>query len=138
MTTTMQDNELLEHYEELKEELNALRDQLGRVEYEIWQRIDWENTGRTALVCADADGVQQFTCELPMQVNHEKLRPLVERLSEVELNMIFIPEHEEWVKVPDKWEHGNKIKSVCDKAGLTELYLASREPKSKSAIVKRV
>lgn len=104
------DSDLLEAYDRELQLRRAVQERIGRIEQEIYHRLE----ARHALaIPSDA-----FTCELVQNWGYDQSRfvALKELLTEVDLAECWAPEHEETVRVPERW-NTVKVKALARRYG---------------------
>ena len=104
------DEELLEGYSYLLENVKLWRSRLGRQEMEIRHRME---AREATAIPSDA-----FRCEDTTKVvyDHTRFAPLKHLLTAEDLASCLVPAHDEIVAVPDKWSTV-RVKSTAKKYG---------------------
>ena len=118
------DAELLETYAETVKWLQETKDYLGRLEQEIWRRME----ERQATAIPD----RTWTCEAKTRNTYPamSLAPLKEVFDTTDLADCYTPAHQEVVDVPEKWDvrqvvplarrYGAQALAIVERAKVTE------------------
>ena len=122
--TAISDAGLLETCGKLMEQLQDTREILGRVEQEIWRRME----ERQATAIPD----RTWTCEAKTRNTYPamSLTPLKEVFDTTDLADCYTPAHQEVVDVPEKWDvrkvvplarrYGAQALAIVERAKITE------------------
>ena len=122
--TTVLDHALLEQYAQALKRLQDTREYLGRLEQEIWRRMEERQ--------ATAIPNDTWVCEAKTRNTYPaaSLTPLKEVFNADDLAACYTPAHQEVVDVPEKWNahkviplarrYGAEALTIVEQAKMTE------------------
>ena len=126
VNTVLTDMELLEALETAKVGLADYQALCGRLEQQVFQRMD--ASGATSIPNANADGEKVYICEKEETYGYspDEFSPLKEIFNTADLLKCFTFEHQEMVTIEAKWKAAGTIKKVAKEYGTKALDIVER------------
>lgn len=131
----LSDMDLMEALEDVKAQLKTYETQVGRIEMELFKRM--EDRGATSIPNANPDGEQVYICEQDETYTYDQtaFAPLREIFDTFAIKECYAPEYEKTVTVPGQWVTA-KVKATAKKHGDEALAIVDRAKMLKSLTLK--